>query len=60
MHAMPVVLAINDFLHVCDSLYNFFRKPTVAPHNNSEKLKHLLEQRWTGHLAAVTAVLNSF
>ena len=38
----------------------FFCKPTVALHYNSEKLKGLLEQRWTGHLATVTAVLNSF
>ena len=60
MQAMSVEQAINDFLYVCGSLYNFFRKPTVALHYNGEKLKRLLEQRWTGLLAAVTAVLNSF
>ena len=39
----------------------FFRKPTVPLYYNGEKLKRLLEQRrWTGHLATVTAVLNSF
>ena len=57
---MSVEQVINDFLHVCGSLYNFFRKPTVSLHYNGEKLKHLLEQRWTGHLATVTAALNSF
>ena len=60
MHAMSVKQAINDFLHVCDGLYNFFRKPTVALHYNNEKLKRLLEHRWTGHLATATTVLNSF
>ena len=58
--AMSVEQAINDFLHVCDNLYNFFRKLTVALHYNDEKLRRLLEQRWSGHLATVTAVLNSF
>ena len=60
VHATPVEQTINDFLHVCGSLYNFFRKPTVALHYNGGKLKRRLEQRWTGHLATVTAVLNSF
>ena len=59
VHAMSVKQAINDFLHVCGSL-RFFRKPAVALHYNGEKLKRLLEQRWTGYLATVTAVLNSF
>ena len=58
-HTMSVEQAINNFLHVCGSLYIFFRKPTVALHYNGEKLKRLLEQKWTGHLVAVTAVLNS-
>ena len=59
-HAMSIEKAINDFLHVCGSLYNFFRKPAVALHCNGENLKRLFEQRWTGHLATVTAALNSF
>ena len=60
VHAMSVEQAINDFLHVCGSLFNLFRKPTVSLHNNRENLKRLLEQRWTSYLATVTAVLNSF
>ena len=60
MHAISIELAINDFLHVCDSLYNFFRKPTGALHYNGKKLKRLLEQRWIGHLTTVIVVLNSF
>ena len=46
LHAMSVEIAINDFLHVCGSLYNFFGKPTVSLHYNGKKLKRLLEQRY--------------
>ena len=41
-------------------VYNFFRKSTVALYYNGGKLKRLLKQKWTGHLATVTAILNSF
>ena len=41
-------------------VYNVFRKPTIALHYNSKKLKRLPDQRWTGHLATVTAVFNFF
>ena len=57
---MSVEQAVNGFLHVCGSLYNFFLKPTVAIHYDCEKLKHLFEQRWTGHLVTVTAVFKFF
>ena len=56
---MSVEQAINDFFHVCGSLYNFFCKPTVALYYPGKKLEHLFEQRGTGHLATATAVLNS-
>ena len=29
VHAMSVEQAINDFLHVCGSLYNFFASPRL-------------------------------
>jgi len=60
VHAMSAERPVKDFLHVCGELYNFFRKPTVSLHYNGEKLKRLLEQRWTGHLATVTTILRSF
>ena len=60
MHAMSVEQAIDDFLHVCYSPYNFFRKPTVALYHNGINLKCLLEQRWTGRLVTVTASLSFF
>lgn len=50
----------NDFFGVCGSLYKFYKKPTVAIHYKGDTLKRLLDQRWTGHLATVTAVLKSF
>ena len=59
-HALSAEQPISDFFDVCSNLYKFFRKPTVALHYNGEKLKRLLEQRWAGHLATITAVLNSF
>ena len=60
MQVMSVERTINDFLRVCGRLNDFFRKPTAALYYNGEKLKRLLEQRWTGYLARETAVLNSF
>ncbi|KAJ4926893.1 hypothetical protein JOQ06_014637 [Pogonophryne albipinna] len=44
---------LDNFFSVCNSLYKFFRKPTVAAVYTGEKLKRLLDQRWTGHLATV-------
>ena len=50
----------HDFLHVYGNLDNIFRKPRAALHYNGKKLKRLLEQRWSGHLATVAFVLNAF
>ncbi|KAJ4935439.1 hypothetical protein JOQ06_016972 [Pogonophryne albipinna] len=44
---------LQEVLDVCNSLYKFFRKPTVAAVYTGEKLKRLLDQRWTGHLVTV-------
>ncbi|RXM27563.1 hypothetical protein EOD39_2936 [Acipenser ruthenus] len=37
----------------------FLRKPTVAAKYMGEKLKRLLEQRWTGHLDTVSVIMKS-
>ncbi|KAJ4925626.1 hypothetical protein JOQ06_018351 [Pogonophryne albipinna] len=50
---------LENFFSVCNSLYKFFRKPTVAAVYTGEKLKRLLDQRWTGHLATVTVIMKS-
>ncbi|KAK0131285.1 hypothetical protein N1851_034018 [Merluccius polli] len=47
----------EEFSNCCNTLYNFFRKPTIALNYSGEKLKRLLDQRWTGHLATDIAVL---
>lgn len=60
VHVMSAEPAISDFFEVCNSLYKFCRKPTVALHYKGAHLKRLLEQRWTGHLATVSVILNPF
>ena len=55
MHAMSVERA-NDFCTFVVAFHFSLRKLTVALYY----VKRLLELRWTGHLATVTAVFNSF
>lgn len=52
--------AVTDFFDVCCTLYRFFRKPTVSAQYKGERLKRLLEQRWTGHLSTVSAIIKSY
>ncbi|CAJ1057873.1 uncharacterized protein LOC128440739 [Xyrichtys novacula] len=59
VNAMSSDNKLENFFGVCNSLYKFFRKPTVAAVYTGEKLKRLLEQRWTGHLATVKVIMNS-
>lgn len=60
VHAMSSEAAVQNFFGVCNMLYNFIRKPTVAMLYKGETLKRLLDQRWTGHLATVKVVVKSF
>ncbi|KAL0968294.1 hypothetical protein UPYG_G00264930 [Umbra pygmaea] len=60
VHAMSAETALLEFFEVCDSIYKFCRKPTVAMHYKGAHLKRLLAQRWTGHLATVSVILKSF
>uniref|UniRef100_H3BAF9 DUF4371 domain-containing protein n=1 Tax=Latimeria chalumnae TaxID=7897 RepID=H3BAF9_LATCH len=60
VHAMSSERGVEEFFNVCDSLYKFIRKPTVAVHYKGEKLKGLLEQRWTGHYGTVSVITKSF
>jgi len=60
VHGLSEEQAVQDFFEVCNGLHNFFRKPAIASQHNGEKLKRLLDQRWTGHLATTSTVLNSF
>ncbi|CAJ1078316.1 uncharacterized protein LOC128440739 [Xyrichtys novacula] len=59
VNAMSSDNKLENLFGVCNSLYKFFRKPTVAAVYTGEKLKRLLEQWWTGHLATVKVIMNS-
>lgn len=59
VHAMSSESTVEDFFDVCTGMYKFLRKPTVAAQYKGLKLKRLLDQRWTGHLATVSVVLKS-
>ncbi len=59
VHAVLSERAVGDFFDVCNALYKFLRKPTVAAQYKGEKLKRLLHQRRTGHLDMVSVVLKS-
>ena len=60
IHSMSAEDALQDFFEVCDMLYRFLKKPTVAVVYKGERLKRLLDQRWTGHLATVSVIVNSY
>ena len=59
IHAMSSQAAVEDFFGVCNMLYDFIRKPTVATLYKGKILKRLLDRRWTGHLATVKVVVKS-
>ncbi|KAK9528200.1 hypothetical protein VZT92_014687 [Zoarces viviparus] len=59
-HALAAEQAVLDFFSTCNILYKFCRRPTVAILYKGERLKHLLEQRWTSHFGTVYVVLISF
>lgn len=59
-HALAAEQALVDFFSMCNMLYKFCRKPTVAILYKGETLKRLLDQRWTGHFGTVSIILRSF
>lgn len=59
VHAVSSESAVGDFFDICNALYKCLRKPTVAAQYKGEKLKRMLDQRWTGHLDTVSVVLKS-
>lgn len=60
IHALEVDPEIRQFFDMCDALYKFTRRPNVSEIYDGTKLKRLLDQRWTGHLATVQVIINSF
>lgn len=59
VHTLSAEQAKSDFFSICSTLYNFFRKPTIALHYEGERLKRLLDQRWF-HLETVAVIVRSF
>lgn len=47
------------FFYVCNTLYKFLQKPTVAAQYKGQTLKRFLEQQWTGHLDVVSEIVKS-
>ncbi|KAJ4945995.1 hypothetical protein JOQ06_023673, partial [Pogonophryne albipinna] len=60
IHAMSSENTLQVFFDVCDMLYRFLKKPTVSAVYTGQRLKRLLDQRWTGHLGTVSVIVNSY
>jgi len=60
VHAVSLQPEFKQYFEVCDMMYNFLRRPTLTRLYEGNKLKRLLEQRWSGHLATTTAILHNY
>jgi hypothetical protein len=60
VHALEVDTEVKQFFDTCDALYKFTRRPNIDQIYDGVKLKRLLDQRWTGHLATVETIIGSF
>jgi hypothetical protein len=59
IHALEVDSEVRQFFDICGTLYKFTRRPNIAEIYDGAKLKRLLDQRWTGHLATVQVIIES-
>lgn len=60
VHAVSLQPEFQQYFEVCDMLYNFIRRPILTRLYEGNKLKRLLEQRWSGHLATTVAMLDNY
>ena len=60
IHAISMQPEFQQYFDVCDTLYNFLRRPTLSRLYEGNKLKRLLDQRWSGHFATTTAMLDNY
>ena len=60
VHVMRDIPQVQQYFGICDALYNFLRRPTVAILYEGETLKRLMDQRWSGHLATTAAILDNY
>lgn len=59
IHALEADPEIRQFFDICGALYKFTRRPNISVIYDGAKLKRLLDQRWTGHLATVQVIVES-
>ena len=59
IHAIGENDEVRKALNVCKTLYKFLQRPILSQFYEGTKLKRLLEQRWSGHLTTITAVINN-
>jgi hypothetical protein len=48
-----------QLIFLCQQLYNFFRRLSIAAMYQGDALKRVLDQCWEGHLDASMALQNS-
>ncbi|KRZ78429.1 hypothetical protein T10_7420 [Trichinella papuae] len=51
---------VHNFFGIFGRLFMFLRRPNVAASYRGSALKRLLQQRWTGHLKTIAAVVENF
>ena len=50
---------VLEFFDPCGCLYNFTKRPNMAVIYQGNRLKRLLDQRWTGHWETLNNILAS-
>ena len=51
---------VLEFFDLCGCLYNFTKRPNMAVIYHGNRLKRLLDQRWTGHWETLSNIITSF
>ena len=57
IHTISSINEVKQFFGICESLYTFTRRPNISICYDGEKLKRLLTQRWSGHLASLETII---
>ena len=59
IHAIGENDEVRKALDVCKILYKFVQRSILSQLYKGTMLQHLLEQRWSGHLSTITAVIKN-
>ena len=57
---MSAEAKVLEFFDLCGCLYNFTKRPNMAVIYHGNRLKRLLDQRWTGHWETLSNIITSF